>query len=151
MSLDVGLIVKDAVVVRKSSGIFVRENGETKEISLQEWNEKHPEKEPVKLESQEYETNEVYSANITHNLNTMADQAGIYKHLWRPDEINITKAKELIDPLREGLHKLKLEPEKYKKFNPENGWGTYEILVNFVENYLNACYQYPEADIEISR
>lgn len=93
----------------------------------------------------------VYDANITHNLNTMATEAGIYELLWRPDEIQITKAKELIEPLRQGLHNLKSEPERYKKFNPENGWGSYDGLVKFVENYLNACYEYPDAIIEVSR
>lgn len=50
--------------------------------------------------------NEVYDANITHNLNTMAEEAGIYKHLWRPEELGITKAKDLIEPLAEGLAKM---------------------------------------------
>jgi hypothetical protein len=57
----------------------------------------------------------------------------------------------LIEPLRQGLHNLKSEPERYKKFNPENGWGSYDGLVKFVENYLNACYEYPDADVEVSR
>jgi len=151
MSLDVSLISKGEKVIRESSGIFVRENGETKEISLREWNEKHPGIEPVRIPEQTNESDEVYSSNITHNLNVMAEQAGIYEHLWRPDEIGVTKAKELIEPLRQGLHKLKLNPEKYKEFNPDNGWGSYEGLVKFVENYLNACYKYPEAEVEVSR
>ena len=66
-------------------------------------------------------------------------------------QMKITKAKELIEPLRQGLHNLKSEPERYKKFNPENGWGSYDGLVKFVENYLNACYEYPDADVEVSR
>jgi len=41
----------------------------------------------------------VYDANITHNLGEMADEAGVYKHLWRPEEIGLTKAAELIEPL----------------------------------------------------
>lgn len=49
----------------------------------------------------------VYSANITHNLGKMADEASIYYALWRPDEIGITKAGQLIIPLREGLLLLK--------------------------------------------
>jgi hypothetical protein len=92
-----------------------------------------------------------YSANITHNLNTMADKAGIYKQLWRPDEIRVTKASELIIPLTEGLKKLKASPDKYKKFNPDNGWGDYEGLVEFVKNYLEACTQYPDANVTVSR
>lgn len=151
MSLDVYLITKEPQIRKASSGIFVRENGQTKEITQEEWNAKNPNREPIKFETEETETNEVYSANITHNLNKMAGEAGIYEHLWQPDEINITKAKELIEPLREGLHKLKSEPERYKKFNPENGWGSYDVLVKFVENYLNACYEYPDADVEVSR
>jgi len=151
MSLDVYLSQKGANVPKSSSGIFIRENGETKEITVQEWNEKFPDKDPVKLQSQQYETDEVYSANITHNLGKMAEEVKIYKYLWRPDELGITKAKELIEPLREGLHKLKLEPDKYREFNPDNGWGTYEVLVKFVENYLNACYNYPNAEVSVSR
>lgn len=151
MSLDVTLRTENPVVKKNTSGIFVRENGQTKEITEQEWNIKHPDLDPVRFINEDLETNEVYTANITHNLNTMAESAGIYNHLWRPDEINITKAKELIEPLRQGLHELKSRPEHFKQFNPDNGWGTYEGLVTFVDNYLNACYEYPEANVEADR
>lgn len=171
MSLDVYLITKEPQIKKATSGIFVRENGQTKEITQEEWNAKNPNSEPVKFEQEETETNKVYSANITHNLNTMADNAGIYEALWRPyklkngcnfsddeyqkemefEESQTIKAKELIEPLRQGLHNLKSEPERFKKFNPENGWGSYDGLVKFVENYLNACYEYPDADVEVSR
>ena len=93
----------------------------------------------------------VHSANITHNLNKMADEAGIYKHLWRPDEIEITKAEQLIEPLRAGLELLKSDPERFKKFNPENGWGTYEGLVSFVQEYLASCEENPDAEVSVSR
>lgn len=94
---------------------------------------------------------EVFDYNITHNLNDMADEAGIYKHLWRPEELGIKKAEELIEPLRNGLELLKSEPEKFKKFNPENGWGDYEDLVKFVEQYLSHCISWPDAIIHTSR
>ena len=42
----------------------------------------------------------IYSRNITHNMNKMADAVGLYKPLWRPDEIGITKAAQLVEPLR---------------------------------------------------
>lgn len=151
MSLDIYLSVKEPITKKGSSGIFVRENGQTIEITEEEWYTRNPDKEPIKVQTEEETTTEVYSANITHNLNTMAENAGIYKHLWRPEELNITKASELIEPLREGLHELKTNPEKYKKFNPDNGWGSYDGLVKFVENYLNACYEYPNADVEVWR
>lgn len=94
---------------------------------------------------------EVYTANITHNLNKMAEEAGIYMHLWRPDEIGLTTACELIEPLRAGLELLKSDPARFEKFNSPNGWGLYKHFVPFVENYLAACEANPTATIWISR
>jgi hypothetical protein len=92
---------------------------------------------------------EVFSANITHNLGVMAKEAGIYKHLWSPAEINITYAAQLIKPLKAGLELMKKEPERFKKFDAENGWGTYKQFVSWVEDYIKACKQYPNAKIEV--
>lgn len=147
MSLDVYLVSPEPTK-KVGTGIFVRDNGETRELTLEEAQIKYP---GFEVQESEYESEYVYDANITHNLNTMAQEAGIYMHLWRPEEIGITKAEELIEPLREGLHLLKMDPERFKKFNPDNGWGSYEGLVKFVENYLNACYENREALIEVSR
>lgn len=94
---------------------------------------------------------EVYSRNITHNLNKMAEEAGIYYHLWRPDEIEITKAASLVMPLTEGLQRLLADPERFKALNPENGWGSYEGLVDFVRAYRDACEANPDANVEVSR
>lgn len=93
----------------------------------------------------------IYDANITHNLNRMADAAGIYKHLWRPEEIGIAHANQLIEPLREGLALLLSDPERFKKFDPENKWGDYDGLVDFVRSYLSACEENPNAKVEVSR
>ena len=94
---------------------------------------------------------EVYNANITHNLGAMAKAAGIYKELWCPEEVDIKKAKELIDPLEKGLAKMKKSPEKYKSYNLPNGWGLYENFVPWVEAYLKACKEHPEAQVRVSR
>lgn len=93
----------------------------------------------------------VYDANITHNLGAMAKAAGIYMHLWRPDEIGIKTASELIEPLTKGLKKLKANPTKFQKHNAPNGWGVYEHFVPFVEQYLAACKLYPDGEISVSR
>jgi len=93
----------------------------------------------------------VFEANITHNLGEMAADAGLYKCLWRPDEIGITKAAQLVEPLRLGLAQLRGDRKRYEKLNPENGWGYYDGLVGFVERYLTACLANPEADISVSR
>ena len=94
---------------------------------------------------------QVYWANITHNLNAMAEAAKIYEALWRPKNIDAKQAKDIIELLEIGLTDLKNRPEYFEKFNSPNGWGMYEHFVPFVENYLNACKENPEAIIEISR
>jgi len=95
--------------------------------------------------------NILYHDNITHNLNVMAEKAGIYKHLWRPDEINIKYADELIIPLKNGLKLLNDDPDYYIMFNAINGWGIYENLILFVKNYIDACILYPDSIIEVDR
>lgn len=92
-----------------------------------------------------------FDQNMTHNLGIMAEKAGIYQALWRPEEIGIKKASQLIKPLTEGLEKLKATPEYFKQFNPENGWGSYEGLVEVVEKYLRACKENPKTNIRVSR
>src|SRR5687768_13133581 len=85
---------------------------------------------------------ELYWANITHNLGAMADAAGIFNCLWRPEEEGIFTAHQLILPLSEALEKLKKSPEYYKKFNAANGWGLYDNFVPWIEKLLVACREY---------
>lgn len=94
---------------------------------------------------------EIYSGNITHNLSKMAAEAGIYKHLWRPEELGIARAEQLIEPLTKGLADLEARPDHFKKFNASNGWGLYEHFVPFVRKYLEACKANPGALISVSR
>lgn len=94
---------------------------------------------------------EVYWANITHNLGPMAEAAGIYQHLWRPEEIGITTAAQLIDPLATGLALLKSDPNRFRLFDAPNGWGLYKHFVPFVEQYLEACREHPDATVSVSR
>lgn len=94
---------------------------------------------------------EVYGANITHNLGPMAREAGIYMHLWRPEEIGITTAGQLIEPLERGLELLKSDPARFEKLDSPNGWGRYKHFVPFVEKYLEACRETPDATVRVSR
>ena len=116
------------------------------------------------------EKEQLYTANITHNLNVMAEQAGIYKALWRPyqlhkdyvhiedynkemlfeDSVTII-ASDIIDIIEQGLDLLKNRPDYFSKFNAENGWGKYVNFVPFVEKYLEALKQYPDSLVEVDR
>lgn len=94
---------------------------------------------------------EVCDENITHNLNRMADAAGIYDCLWRPEEHGIVKASQMIEPLRAGLQKLQADPAHFRQFDAPNGWGKYEHFVPFVSKILSRCEEYPDADVRAWR
>jgi hypothetical protein len=97
------------------------------------------------------EEEELYSGNITHNLNKMAEAVGLYQYLWRPDEIGVTKASQLIEPLTIGLKKLREDQLYLETLNPSNGWGSYHGLVEFVRLYLDACKEFPNAEVTADR
>ena len=83
------------------------------------------------------------SFNITHNLTDMAEAAGVYSGLWRPNENGITKAGQLVPILTEGLTRLKANPVHYHTFDSPNGWGTYDNFVSFVTKVLEHCEAHP--------
>ena len=93
---------------------------------------------------------DLYQGSVTHNLNKMAEAAGIYEIVWRPDENQVEFAHELMPRLEEGLLNLQSNYEYFQQFNPENGWGSYDYLVNFIIDYISACKKYPNAYVEVS-
>lgn len=114
---------------------------------------------------------DVYSGNITHNLGKMAEEAGLYKALWRPYQLkegynipeddyeaeykyeveNPVRAHEIIPIIEKGLEDMIARPAHYKTFDSPNGWGLYKNFVPFIENYLEALKKYPESFIECDR
>ncbi len=91
----------------------------------------------------------VFEGNITHNLSEMATEAGIYECLWQPKEstLNLKYGKDLIPLLKKGLSKLVENPVIFRKFNPENGWGNYEMFLKFCTEYLEGCQRFPDSYI----
>jgi len=99
----------------------------------------------------------VYDNNITHNLGSMAANVKLsngltlYDVLWRPNEHQLVLAKDIAELLDEGWNILLSEPDRFKQLNPENGWGNYDGLCKFVYEYRNACWNEPDATIEVCR
>ena len=94
---------------------------------------------------------EVFSSNITHNLGKMASACGVYYACWRPEEINCTRAKHILPMLEDGVKNLESYPEFYKTFDSPNGWGLYIHFLPWLKEYTEACREYPEAKIRVSR
>jgi len=150
MSLDVALRV-DEVMRREGSGIFIKRDGwELREISRDEWDDMCPWHEPTIMEEVTVKRS-VFDTNVTHNLTGMAAAAGIYEVVWCPEEVGITKAGDLIAPLERGIFAMKANPKLFEKRNPPNGWGSYEGFVPWLERYLDACREYPDAEVSVSR
>jgi hypothetical protein len=99
----------------------------------------------------------VYDNNITHNLSKMASEVklsnglSLYDVLWRPDEHELELAEDIAELLDEGWNILLSEPDRFRQLNPENGWGNYDNLCRFVYEYRNACWNEPDATIEVCR
>ena len=113
MSLDVYLSVDEPMTQPKRSGIFIREFGQMRELSRAEWKRLYPESQPATYVETPDESNIIFTRNITHNLTEMARKADLYEPLWRPDNLDIDKAEQLIAPLSEGLRRLKSDPTLY--------------------------------------
>ncbi len=94
---------------------------------------------------------EIHSQNITHNLTDMAREATLYVPLWRPEELGITKARQLIKHLRMGIEFMEAEPDKFKAHDSPNGWGTYADFLPWLKELLQKCEEYPDAELETSR
>lgn len=97
------------------------------------------------------EKEEFFRASVTHNLVPMAKEAGIFQQLWTPGEIGISKARRLIEPLRAAIALMRAKPARFKKHNVKNGWGRYDEFVPWIERYLSACEEHPDANVEVSR
>jgi len=100
----------------------------------------------------------VFDSNITHNLGKMAGEVKLsngmtlYDVLWRPDEQEgLKQGRDVLQLLSEGLSILLQDHLHFKQYNPINGWGSYDTLIKLVYLYRNACIEFPDAEIEVSR
>lgn len=90
----------------------------------------------------------VFDKNITYNLGPMWRAAGLP---FSDESIEGKPARDMLEPMRDGLVALLAEPEKFRAMNPSNGWGSYEGLVRFVEAAIAAADEYPDAIVRASR
>lgn len=85
-----------------------------------------------------------YKSNYTSNIYTMLDVAFMnlkaqgkikdYYNHWTDGltSMAMNSRQYLCDLIQE----LKSNPEKYKEFNPKNGWGSYETCIEWLSEIL---------------
>ena len=77
MSLDLHIISKTPVK-KRGTGVYVRENGRTRELrTLDEVINHFPDADISHVEEYVYETDEIWHENITHNMTKMAGHVPI--------------------------------------------------------------------------
>lgn len=58
---------------------------------------------------------------------------------------------EAAGPLRQGIERMRADPDHYQAMNPENGWGDYEGALKYLERLYEGCCNHPKATIQIRR
>jgi hypothetical protein len=71
--------------------------------------------------------------------------------MWRPDELRMTHAYQIIPTLERGHELLRRNGAYFRQFDAPNGWGRYQSLLDFTREYLRQCVEYPDAQIRVSR
>ena len=87
-------------------------------------------------------------ANITWNLRDMIVKSTGLE--WKNEENN-GLCKDVIPHIIDGLRELMMYPNKYKKYEAENGWGTIEGCIRFftriISDWEEFCENYSTRDL----
>ena len=145
MSLDL-YIISPEPVIKHGTGVYIRENGQTLELkTLEEVRAHFPDSDLSHIQEFDYEDDEFWHGNITHNMTDMASKVpvkgtewSLYDLLWRPDEHGIDKAGApgYREAVLKGYLYLRGHKEELSPLNPDNGWGNYDLLFAFTEDFL---------------
>lgn len=102
-----------------------------------------------KVESLLNQEMEVFSMNITHNLNAMAEKAGFYKELWYLS--GVRTCEDLLPYIEAGLAELKWKPNEYSQYSNKGGWGTYEQFIDWLQKLIDNLKIEPKAELFVSQ
>lgn len=84
--------------------------------------------------------------NITYNLADMFDAAcGVRPSLW-----HLQPTSYVLALVKHGIDELEKNPQKYKKYEAPNGWGTIEGALNFLKMVRIDCERYIKGRIYVS-
>lgn len=88
---------------------------------------------------------EVFDVNYTSNVYPMLREASFD---W--DDIEGKSCQEALPIVQELLDKMEVDPEKFRKLNPVNGWGDFDRFYQVLESFKKAL-QGNEGIVRISR
>lgn len=84
-----------------------------------------------------------YDGNITYNVCEMLEVAFGEEHLKKWNDLSCDK---FFKDLEKGYIDMIKNPEKYRKYNSPNGWGTYETTLSKIKELYESIQRYAEVD-----
>ena len=84
-----------------------------------------------------------YDGNITYNVCKMLEVAFGDKHLKKWNDMSCDK---FFRDLEKGYIDMIRKPEKYRKYNSQNGWGTYETTLSAIKKLYESIQEYANID-----
>ena len=84
-----------------------------------------------------------YDGNITYNVYEMLEVAFGENHLKKWNDLSCDK---FFRDLEKGYIDMIKNPEKYKKYNSPNGWGTYETTLSTIKELYERIQEYANID-----
>lgn len=97
----------------------------------------------VYIKSKKKEEDRKWVANITHNMNKMAqkifvseNKETLYDYVWRPEELGREiDTKEMVKILTKGIYIMISKRKSLLRYEPENGWGG--LMIHFLSFLSN--------------
>lgn len=113
----------------------------------------------VYIKNKKKEEDREWVANITHNMNKMAqrifvseNKETLYDYVWRPEELyKEIYTNEKKNVLTKGICIMISKRKSLLRYEPENRWGSYDSFLKFFIEYKEACEDHPGYIIEASR
>ena len=85
--------------------------------------------------------------NMTHNVKSMAEEAGI-EWLWvlsyYPEAV---KASSLVPALTHAVELMTRDPDRFRRLDSPNGWGTYANFLPWLQDLLRICTESPGLNV----
>ena len=88
------------------------------------------------------DTHERYERNVTYNNSTILKRAGFH-----PSVLNGINVYRLIPVVNNCITLMEDNLEYFKQFDPDNGWGGYDDVLNFFHEVRNYMVDAPDAYI----
>lgn len=196
MSLDL-YIRSYQPVKHRGTGVFIRDNGQTRELkTIEEVKAHFPDADTSDIDIREWEDDELFHCNMTHNLTKMASHVPIegtdgavtlprdyerdkpdfnpeplssYNLLWHPETNPLLKNETIHRKDEDGeewdtevtridaelirqacaVHLyIKSHREELSKYNPDNGWGSYDNLLKCSGDFVKVLLDIPSEEYD---